>query len=102
MEFACPGFNQRNGGLNSLQFVERLLITGPATLAISVKDIPKEKNKLRLLKSGDLAFLLDVLIRRLSEGLDPAPMEPGASSRSEEEQVDKEGDDEPPPQKPLL
>lgn len=76
--------------------------TGPDTLAISVADLPKEKQKLRLLKSGDLAYLLDVLLRRISEGLDGAPLETDASGRNEEEQVGKEGEEDTKPPEPTL
>jgi len=69
-------------------------VSGPVSLAISVADLPKEKKKNRLLKSGDLAYLIDVLMRRLSEGLDIAPVETDASGRTEEEQVGQEGGDE--------
>lgn len=72
----------------------KVLASGPMSLAISVADLPKEKKKLRLLKSGDLAYLLDVLMRRLSEGLDIAPVETDASGRTEEEQIGQEGGDE--------
>lgn len=64
--------------------------TAPETLAISVHELPTEKRKHRLLKSGDLAYLLDVLLRRISEGLDRASQETDASGRSEEEQVGTE------------
>lgn len=76
--------------------------TGPETLAISVNDLPKEKKKLRLLKSGDLAYLLDVLLRRISEGLERAPLETDASGRSEEEQVGQEGEEDTRPPEPIL
>lgn len=76
--------------------------TGPETLAISVAELPKERKKLRLLKSGDLAYLLDVLLRRISEGLDGAPLETDASGHSEEEQVGKEGEEETKPPEPIL
>lgn len=76
--------------------------TGPETLAISVNDLPKEKKKLRLLKSGDLAYLLDVLLRRISEGLDSVPLEADSSGRSEEEQVGKEGEEESKPAEQIL
>lgn len=69
--------------------------SGPATLAISISDMPREKKKLRLLKSGDLAYLLDVLMRRLSEGLDTSSVETDGSGRTEEEQVGKEDDNRP-------
>lgn len=75
---------------------------GPESLAISVSDLPKEKKKLRLLKSGDLAYLLDVLLRRLSEGLDGAPVETDAFGRTEEEQVGQEGDEKPKPPESTL
>lgn len=76
--------------------------SGPETLAISVNDLPKEKKKLRLLKSGDLAYLLDVLLRRISEGLDRAPLETDGAGYSEEEQVGKEGEEESSPPEPIL
>jgi hypothetical protein len=66
----------------------------PKSLAISVADLPKVKKKLRLLKSGDLAYLLDVLLRRLSEGLDTATVETDRSGRTEEEQVGQDGENE--------
>lgn len=69
-------------------------VNAPKSLAISVADLPKVKNKLRLLKSGDLAYLLDVLLRRLSEGLDTAPVETDRSGRTEEEQVGQEDENE--------
>ena len=75
---------------------------GPESLAISVADLPKERKKLRLLKSGDLAYLLDVLLRRLSEGLDGAPVETDAAGRTEEEQVGQDDDAEPKPPEPTL
>lgn len=75
---------------------------GPESLAISVADLPKEKKKLRLLKSGDLAYLLDVLLRRLSEGLDGAPVETDAAGRTEEEQVGQEDDEKSKPPEPTL
>lgn len=75
---------------------------GPESLAISVAELPKEKKKLRLLKSGDLAYLLDVLLRRLSEGLDGAPVEIDAAGRTEEEQVGKDDGGESKPPEPLL
>ena len=75
---------------------------GPESLAISVADLPKERKKLRLLKSGDLAYLLDVLLRRLSEGLDGAPVETDASGRTEEEQVGQEDDEKPKPPESTL
>lgn len=77
-------------------------VPGPESLAISVADLPKEKKKHRLLKSGDLAYLLDVLLRRLSEGLDGAPVETDAAGRTEEEQVGKDDDGELKPPEPTL
>lgn len=76
--------------------------SGPETLAISVADLPKEKKKIRLLKSGDLAYVLDVLLRHISEGLDGPPLETDASGRSEEEQVGKEGEEDTRPPEPIL
>ncbi len=62
---------------------------GPESLAISVADMPKAK-KIRLLNSGDLAYLLDVLLRRLSEGLDTLSVETDKAGRTEEEQIGQE------------
>ena len=75
---------------------------GPETLAVSVADLPKQKKKHRLLKSGDLAYLLDVLLRRISEGLDGSTLETDSSGRNEEEQVGKDGDEETKPPEPIL
>ena len=63
---------------------------GPDSLVISVADLPKTKKKLRLLKSGDLAYLIDVLLRRLSEGLETKIVETDKAGRTEEEQVGKD------------
>lgn len=76
--------------------------SGPETLAISVTDLTKEKKKLRLLRSGDLAYLLDVLLRRISEGLDDVPLATDASGHSEEEQVGKEGEEDTKRAEPIL
>ncbi|BBB70228.1 hypothetical protein UNDYM_5975 (plasmid) [Undibacterium sp. YM2] len=65
----------------------------PDTLAISVSDLPKEKKKIRLLKSGDLAYLLDVLLRRIREGLELSTSETDSSGRTEEERVGQEDED---------
>jgi len=66
---------------------------GPETLAISVNDMARTKRKQRLLKSGDLAYLIDVLLRRLSEGLETQTMETDKAGRTEEEQIGKEDND---------
>lgn len=63
---------------------------GPDSLAISVADMPETKRRARLLKAGDLAFLIDVLLRRLSEGLEIQSIETDSSGRTEEEQIDKD------------
>jgi hypothetical protein len=67
-------------------------------LGVHVADLPKQRKKHRLLKSGDLAYLLDVLIRRL--GLDPDIDHKNKDNhgRSEEELVGQ--DDETPPDAP--
>ena len=69
-------------------------VGGPESLAINVADLPKVKKKTRLLKSGDLACLLDILLRRLSEGLDTQRIETDKAGRTEEEQIGQE-DNEP-------
>ncbi|MGY0197948.1 hypothetical protein [Leptothrix sp. BB-3] len=67
----------------------------PASLAVHVADMPKQKKKLRLLKSGDLAYLLDVLIRRLGIELERPPGTTDPRSRTEEEAVGQDDDDLP-------
>ena len=68
----------------------------PDSLAVHVADMPKQRKKLRLLKSGDLAYLLDVLIRRLGLDLPNAGGSTDSQARTEEESIGKD-DDEPPP-----
>lgn len=65
----------------------------PDTLAISISDMNNSKHKPQLLKSGDLAFLIDVLLRRLNEGLETQSNGVDHAGRTEEEQVGQE--DEP-------
>lgn len=64
----------------------------PDSLAVSVEDLPSAKRKQRFLKSGDLAYLLDVLIHRLGEGLESGAVETDAVGRTEEEQVNQDDD----------
>ncbi|MBG6332826.1 hypothetical protein I5I23_25535 [Pseudomonas aeruginosa] len=65
---------------------------GPTSLVISVSDMARMKRKQRVLKSGDLAYLIDVLMRRLSDGLEVQSIEVDRTGRSEEEQVGQEDD----------
>lgn len=74
--------------------------TSLETLAVSINDMPKAKKKIKLLKSGDLAYLIDVLLRRLSDGLEHNTEERDKRGRSEEEQVGQ--DDEDTPQTPEI
>lgn len=67
-------------------------VAGPETLAVSVSDMSQSKKKLRLLKSGDLAYLLDVMLRRLSEGLETKTIETDKAGRTEEEQIGQDDD----------
>lgn len=62
----------------------------PTSLVISVTDMTRAKRKQRLLKSGDLAYLIDVLLRRLSDGLEVQSVEVDRAGRSEEEQIGQE------------
>lgn len=62
----------------------------PETLAASINDSPVLRKKYKLIKSGDLAYLLDILIRRLGEGLVTSSVETDPSGRNEEEQVGTE------------
>ncbi|SUC82899.1 Uncharacterised protein [Pseudomonas aeruginosa] len=63
---------------------------GPTSLVISVTEMARVKRKQRVLKSGDLAYLIDVLMRRLSDGLEVQSVEVDRTGRSEEEQVGQE------------
>ena len=67
----------------------------PATLGVHVADMPRQRKKLRLLKSGDLAYLLDVLIRRLGIDLEGQPSRTDSHGRTEEESVDQDDEDLP-------
>lgn len=67
----------------------------PANLGVHVADMPKQRKKLRLLKSGDLAYLLDVLIRRLGIDLESQPSTTDSRGRTEEESINKDDDDMP-------
>ena len=66
----------------------------PASLGVHVADMPKQRKKLRLLKSGDLAYLLDVLIRRLGIDLESQPSATDSRGRTEEESVNQDDDDD--------
>ena len=70
----------------------------PESLGVHVADLPKQRKKHRMLKSGDLAYLLDVLIRRLGLEPDAGPSNKDDLGRSEEELVGQ--DDETPPDVP--
>jgi len=72
----------------------------PTTLGVHVADMPKQKRKLRLLKSGDLAYLLDLLIRRLGIEFERQPSKTDSRGRTEEESVDQDDDDLPEAPKP--
>jgi len=67
----------------------------PASLGVHVADMPKQRKKLRLLKSGDLAYLLDVLIRRLGIELERHPGTTDSRGRTEEESANQDDDDLP-------
>jgi hypothetical protein len=72
----------------------------PESLAVHVADMSKQRKKLRLLRAGDLAYLIDVLIRRLGMDLQDQSKSSERIDRTEEEQVGK--DDEAPPELPSL
>lgn len=59
----------------------------PNSLVTSVDDSKFSNRKHKLIKSGDLAYLLDILIRKLSEGLATSSLDTDHSGRNEEEQV---------------
>jgi hypothetical protein len=74
----------------------------PESLAVRTADLPKEKKKIRLLKSGDLAYLLDVLLHHLKEGLDRPPLGIDANGLTEEGLVGTEGGELERPTEPIL
>jgi hypothetical protein len=65
----------------------------PASLGVHVADMPKQKKKLRLLKSGDLAYLLDVLIRRLGIEIETSRGKTDSRGRTEEGSIGQDDDD---------
>ena len=69
----------------------------PDSLGINVFDMPKQRKKRRLLKSGDLAYLLDVLIRRLGLDNDSTAKNLDGHRRNEEELVGQDDETELPP-----
>ncbi len=72
-------------------------LTKPESLAGSIQEQRKRRAHRRLLESGDLAYLLDVLIRRLGVGIERDPSDRDEKGRSEEELVgtDDSTDDRP-------
>lgn len=70
--------------------------TRPESLSVHIADLPKQRKKQRLLKSGDLAYLLDVLIKRLGLETEGSSSVKDRRGRSEEEAVGQ--DDEVPPE----
>ena len=64
----------------------------PDTLAVAAASISRRKNKVQVLKSGDLAYLIDVLIRRLAVERPPSEST-DRLGRTEEEQIGKDDDD---------
>ncbi len=74
----------------------------PESLEVSVAELAKEKKKLRLLKSGDLAYLLDVLLRNLSEQMKSPALGLDLAGLTEEERVGTEGGEVMPPSESAL
>ena len=64
------------------------------TLAVNLKDTAKEKRRKRMVTSGDIGSLIDILIYQLGVGLESKNTGTDHKGRSEEEQVG-EDDDEP-------
>ncbi len=73
--------------------------TKPESLAGSIVEQRKRRAHRRLLESGDLAYLLDVLIRRLGVGLDRDLPDRDEKGRSEEELAGTDDSDD---QRPKL
>lgn len=72
--------------------------TKPESLAGSIQEQRKRRAHRRLLESGDLAYLLDVLIRRLGIGLERDLPGHDEKGRSEEELVGTDDSVEQPPE----
>lgn len=77
-----PGKVGRVSGGSKVTASER-----PESLAASMHDDRKRRAHRRILESGDLAYLLDVLIRRLGIGLERPEPEHDEKGRSEEEVI---------------
>ena len=63
------------------------------TLAVDFKDTKKEKRRKRLITSGDIGHLIDVLIHRLGIGLDKEDEGIDGMGRTEEELVGTDDED---------
>jgi len=64
----------------------------PDSLSVHIADMPRQRKKSRLLKSGDLAYLLDVLIRRLGLDLKGPGGKTDSQGRTEEESIGQDDD----------
>lgn len=91
---------QTTGGTRAADSGQKDSPERPGSLAVHVADMSKQRKKLRLLKAGDLAYLIDVLIRRLGLDLQDQPKSGDRVERTEEEQVGQ--DDEAPQPLPSL
>ena len=71
----------------------------PGTLAVGMHNTRQAKRHRRLLKSTDLAVLMDALIHRIGVGLVSDQVALDAHGRSEEGQIDQDDEDDEPPNK---
>lgn len=72
----------------------------PESLGVDLETLPNRHASHRLIRSGDLGYLLDALIHRLGIGLTPQTEQLDQKGRSEEEQRDQ--DDDTPDDAPTL
>jgi hypothetical protein len=64
----------------------------PDSLGVDLGELASRSKSHRLVRSGDLAYLLDALIHRLGIGLEPQGEQVDCQGRSEEEQRDQDDD----------
>jgi len=73
----------------------------PESLEVEL-DAQKKRPLRRILETGDLAYLLDALLRQLGIGLERSEASIDDKGRSEEEQVSQDDSDEPPQPRPEI
>ncbi len=77
----------KSGGAGSIHKDDREDPSRPETLAVSASSMLRRSRKVRALKSGDLAYLIDILIHRLALEREVSAEAVDRQGRNEEEQV---------------